>query len=76
MTQRTALIIGSGKTRAQICKEAGVSQPFLSLWESGERQVGSSRVVALAAALGVEPSALRPDLAEIFTPSQQPVRAK
>lgn len=76
MTERTALIETSGKTRAQICKEAGVSQPFLSLWENGERQVGVGKVSALAAALGVEPAALRPDLAVIFTPSQQPEGAE
>lgn len=61
------MVEASGKTRAQICKEAGVSQSYLSLMESGHRQVGLPIVARLAATLGVDPVDLRPDLASLLS---------
>lgn len=57
----------SGKTREQICQEAGISRAFLSLLEAGERSVGPGKVVALANALGVKPQELRPDMVAIWS---------
>lgn len=55
----------SGKTRESICREAGLSRSYLSLLERGDRQIGIGKVSALASALGVEPSVLRPELAAL-----------
>jgi transcriptional regulator with XRE-family HTH domain len=62
----TNLILRSGKPRAKICAEAGISPAFLSLLESGQRKVGVKNVTSLASALGVSPADLRPDLAQHF----------
>lgn len=62
----------SGKTRGEICEEAGISRPYLSLIESGERKIGLAKVARLAAALGIEPKDLRPDLAAFASPSEPP----
>ena len=60
------LIKASGKTREQICAEAQISRGMLSLIERGERRIGVQSVAKLAAALGVDPADLRPDLAALF----------
>ena len=59
-------IEANGLSRADICKAAGITKGFLSLIESGDRRVGVGKLSALAAALGVAPGDLRPDLAGIF----------
>jgi transcriptional regulator with XRE-family HTH domain len=58
-----------GKTRAEICAEAGISTAYLSMIEHGERRIGVAKLTALADALGVDPADIRPDLAAIFTRS-------
>jgi len=60
------IVIASGKTREQICEQAGISRTYLSLIENGRRQIGVSKARGLADALGVTPMDLRPDLAAIF----------
>ncbi|MBT8152737.1 helix-turn-helix transcriptional regulator [Epibacterium ulvae] len=52
-------------SRETICEQAGISRAMLSLVESGKRQIGPNKVNDLAAALGIDPSELRPDWAEI-----------
>lgn len=64
-------IKASGKTRAEICAEAGISQPTLSMVESGKRKIGPAHCTLLARALGVSPADLRPDLAAIFDVGRQ-----
>jgi transcriptional regulator with XRE-family HTH domain len=59
-------IEASGLSRQEICRRAKLSPSMLSMIASGERRVGPERVEALAVALGVEPAALRPDLARLF----------
>ena len=68
----TDLIEKSGKRRAEIVEQVGISQGYLSLIEAGKRKIGKNRVCALANELGVHPSELRPDLAALFTPSSAP----
>jgi len=50
--------------------EAGCSQPYLSLLEAGKRKVGPRYLFKMAAALGVSPQELRPDLALYFAGSR------
>ena len=71
----TPLVKASGKTRAEICKEAGISQAYLSLMEHKHRKVGLRFVRPLANALGVSPVALRPDLVEALL-SVEPVTSR
>lgn len=60
------LVKRSGKTRRNICEEAGISRALLSLLESGQRQIGLQKLESLSIALGAKPFELRPDLAAIF----------
>ena len=67
MVDINKLIEQSGKPRAQIWKEAGITSPFLSMLQSGDRRVGNPDTIrSLAEALGCTPADLRPDLAELF----------
>ena len=63
----TGHIEKNGLSRAKICADAGISQPYLSMIERGKRKVGSEKVVSLAKALGVSTKDLRPDLAAAFS---------
>lgn len=56
----------SGKTRKQICEESGISISLLSLAEKGKRNIGIYNIRAVADALGVTPSDIRPDFAALF----------
>lgn len=56
------LIKKSGKTRTQLIAEIGCSQPYFSMLENDQRSVGRTYLAKASAALGVEPSDLRPDL--------------
>ena len=56
-----------GKTRAEICKEAGISAAYLSMIESGKRMVGIDKITPLADAIDADPCDLRPDIANIFS---------
>lgn len=62
----TKIINATGKSRRQICAEAGLSSAMLSLIESGERKIGVGKLAALADALNVSPALLRPDLHALF----------
>ena len=62
----TEHINDKGLSRAQICEQAGISRAYLSLIEKNLRTVGPGKVAALAGALGVSVSDLRPDLADVF----------
>ncbi|MBB95621.1 MAG: transcriptional regulator [Rhodobacteraceae bacterium] len=63
-------INSNGLSRAEVCAKARISRAYLSLIESGQRQIGPNSVKALADALGVSIRDLRPDLADVFA---QPV---
>lgn len=62
----SSLIKASGKTQSEIAQEVGISQPYVSLIERGERQIGHRHLRKMALCLGVDPAVLRPDLAEAF----------
>lgn len=47
-----------GLTQAALAEKVGVEQPTIQRWEKGKREPELSQLFALAAALGVEPSAL------------------
>lgn len=66
----TSHIEARGLSRAEVCREAGISASYLSMIEAGARQVGPNRVAALARALGVSVGDLRPDLAGLFSGEQ------
>lgn len=59
-------IAASGRSRAEICREIGISPGMLSLIESGQRRIGIARAAAFAAAIGVQVRDVRPDLASAF----------
>lgn len=63
------VIQASGKTRSEIIREVGCSQGYLSLLEQDKRKVGKKYLAKFAAALGVLPQDLRPDLALLLSPS-------
>lgn len=59
-------------SRAEICKETGMTASALSMIVTGSRVIGLDKVEGLAKALGVKPADLRPDLAKIFAPDYKP----
>ena len=71
-----ALINNSGKTRAEIIAQVGLSPAYLSMLESGERSVGKKYLTALADCLGVTPATLRPDLAALIKHGNAPAQDK
>ena len=65
------IISKSGKTRAEICSEVGISPSMLSQIIAGKRSVGPEKVKPLADTLGVLPSDIRPDWAAVFSDAVQ-----
>lgn len=63
----TKHITKMGINRAEICRQVGISGSYLSMIEKGDRRIGIGKVVNLAAALHVEISDLRPDLADLLS---------
>lgn len=59
-----------GLTQAALAERLGVEQPTVQRWEAGKREPDLTQLMELAAALGVEPSALiDPDIAVAAGPT-------
>lgn len=58
LDQLAALRKKRGLTQAALAEKLGVEQPTIQRWEKGKREPELAQLVALAAALGVEPGSL------------------
>lgn len=66
--------INGRMTQEALAKELGVTGVTVSRWETGERNIDVDLLPRVSRFTGIPASALRPDLAELMSPIEEPAQ--